>query len=118
MMTGYYDGWEDATMPPVRAKRSGFSLNWAPGAVVRHVSPSSGKLTPIRALKEDPELNEDADYNYIRNRFTLLKRERPFAIPFALATLPVTISSRFFRGQQDRIKLIFHAAGDGIRGKV
>ena len=101
----------------LRAKNAGFALNWAPGAVVRHVSPCSGKLTPIRDYKEDPELSENADYHFIRNRFYLLRKEKAYALPFALATLPATISSRFFRGQKDRIRLIFHAARDGIRGK-
>lgn len=65
----------------LRARRAGWSINWAPGALVRHHAPNADKLTPVLAFTEDPDLNREADYNMLRNRFYLLRRYAPSAFP-------------------------------------
>jgi len=102
----------------LRARRAGFALDWAPGAVVRHKSPNTGDLTPVLAVTEEPDLSPQADYLSIRNRFFLLRKERPWAVPLALITLPLPLSWRMFRGQKDRLRLVIRAALDGVRGRM
>ena len=60
----------------LRARKAGFRLNWAPGALVRHKAPNIGALTPVLAVTDEPDLPPVADYLYVRNRFFLLRRER------------------------------------------
>lgn len=102
----------------LRARKAGFSLNWAPGALVRHKAPNTSILTPVLAVTEEPDLPADADYFYVRNRFFLLRRERPWALPFALVALPLPLSRRMFRGHKDRLRLVIRAAWDGARAKT
>lgn len=102
----------------LRARRAGFRLNWAPGAVVRHKAPNTGALTPVLALTEEPDLPPVADYLSVRNRFFLLRRERARALPFALVALPLPLSRRMFRGQKDRLRLVVRAAWDGVRSRM
>ena len=99
----------------LRARKAGFRLNWAPGALVRHRAPNTGALTPMLAVTEEPDLPPVADYLYVRNRFFLLRRERARALPFALVALPLPLSRRMFRGQKDRLRLVIRAAWDGVR---
>lgn len=102
----------------LRARRAGFSLNWAPGALVRHKAPNTSVLTPVLAVTEEPDLPPSADYLYVRNRFFLLRRERPWALPFAMIALPLPLSRRMFRGQKDRLRLVVRAAMDGARSRM
>lgn len=102
----------------LRALKAGFRLNWAPGALVRHKAPNTGALTPMLAVTEEPDLPPVADYLYVRNRFYLLRRERAWALPFALVALPLPLSRRMFRGQKDRLRLVARAARDGVRSRM
>ncbi len=102
----------------LRARKAGFALNWAPGALVRHQSPHAAELAPVLSMDEEPELSETADYYYVRNRFFLLRRERPWMLPLAMIALPLPLSWRLFRGQKDRLRLVIKAAFDGARGRM
>lgn len=100
----------------LRAKEAGFVLNWAPGSVVSHKSPHSADLTPVMALKDTPELSPYADYLYTRNRFYLLRRERPSGIVFALFGL--VFSHLFFSHKNTSLKRSWGAAMDGIKKRM
>ena len=102
----------------LRAKQAGFKLIWAPGALVRHKGPLTRSLTPVLGVTEEPALTSAADYLYVRNRFYLLKRERPWALPFAMITLPLPLSMRLFRGQSERLSLVLKASRDGAAGRM
>lgn len=102
----------------LRARKAGFRLNWAPGALVRHKAPGAVGLTPMLAVIEEPNLPRLADYLRVRNRFFLLRRERPWALPFALVALPLPLSLRLFRGQKDRLRLVARAAWAGARSRM
>lgn len=98
----------------LRARRAGWSINWAPGALVRHHAPNADKLTPVLAFTEDPDLNREADYTMLRNRFYLLRRYAPFSLPAAFAALPFMLGTRFCRNQKRRLTLLIRAARDGV----
>ncbi len=103
----------------IRAKQAGFNLNWAPGAVVRHIGPVPGRAAPVRTLNpsitESEELPQTADYYNIRNRFYLLKKFQPRSFFFALYTLPLILSTRWFKGQKSRFNNVLKAVSDGIK---
>ncbi|MCQ2445016.1 MAG: glycosyltransferase [Mailhella sp.] len=100
----------------LRARRSGFALNWAPGAIVRRMSRSSEGLTPFLSIVDDPELSPEEDAEFIRARFYLLRRERPFILPFVLLSLP--FSWRTFRSRRGRFGMVLRAALDGACGRI
>jgi GT2 family glycosyltransferase len=103
----------------LRARKAGFRLTWAPGALVRHRAPhQAAGLTPILGVTEEPDLPRAKDYLYIRNRFFLLRRERPWALPVALVSLPFLLSGRLFRGRKKRARLVCRAAWDGASGRM
>ena len=70
------------------------------------------------AVTDEPNLSKLQDYLYVRNRFYLLRRERPFALPFALVALPLPLSRRLFRGQKDRLRLVCRAAWAGVMSRL
>lgn len=97
----------------LRAKKSGWNINWAPGALVRHHAPNADKLTPVLAFTENPELSREADYTTLRNRFYLLRKYSPFGLISAFALLPFVLWSRFCKNQKQRLRLLLHAAYAG-----
>ncbi|MBR4423775.1 MAG: glycosyltransferase family 2 protein [Mailhella sp.] len=109
---GFYEDVEYG----LRARRSGFALNWAPGAIVRRMGCSTANLTPFLSVTDDPELAPKDDMEFIRARFFLLKREHPVAMPFLLALLP--FSWRTFRTRRGRFFMVMRAACDGAAGRV
>jgi GT2 family glycosyltransferase len=102
----------------LRARKAGFRLTWAPGALVRHKAPHQARLTPILAVTDEPDLPKGLDYLFIRNRFFLLRRERPLALPVAMLSLPFLLSGRMFRGRKKRLRLVCRAAWDGVTGRM
>ncbi len=119
---GFYDDrfcffFEDVDYG-LRAKKAGFKLNWAPGSIVKHISPHAETFTPILNLVEAPKLTTLISYFYIRNRFYLLRRENPLGLFTAFISL---FFSCLFR-KKDKIKGIFSfkfgAALDGVRKKM
>lgn len=102
----------------LRAKKAGFTLDWATGSIVKHHAPHSRALTPVLSLTEEPELTAGIHYFYIRNRFYLLRRENPWAIFFALLTLPISSSHKLYKGQKGLFKIIIRAVLDGINRKM
>lgn len=102
----------------LRAKKAGFALNWAPGAVVQHNTVASDCLTPMLAVREEPKLSPASDYMNIRNRFYLLRKYRPWALPLAMVTMPLPLSWRMFRGQKERLRMVLQAAWHGARGRM
>ena len=109
---GFYEDVEYG----LRARRNGFALNWAPGAIVRRMGCSTANLTPFLSVTDDPELTPKDDMEFIRARFFLLKREHPVATPFMLALLP--FSWRTFRTRRGRFFMVMRAARDGAAGRV
>ncbi len=109
---GFYEDVEYG----LRARKAGFALNWAPGAIVRRMDCSTANLTPFLSLTDDPELAPKDDMEFIRARFFLLKREHPIATPFLIAALP--FSWRTFRTRRGRFFKVMQAALDGAAGRV
>lgn len=102
----------------LRARRSGWNINWAPGALVRHRAPNADKLTPVLAFTEDPDLNREADYTMLRNRFYLLRKYAPSGLVPAFARLPFVLGTRFCRNQKQRLRLLIRAALDGATQRM
>lgn len=100
----------------LRARRAGYALNWAPGAIVRRMSCSTAGLTPFLSVTDDPELNPGDDQAFIRARFYLLRRERPLAALLMLLALP--FSWHTFRSRRGRFRMVMRAALDGAAGKL
>ncbi len=102
----------------IRAKKAGFRLNWAPGAIIKHIGPVPGRATPVRTFNQmtvnEKELPQLADYYNIRNRFYLLKTLHPYTFFLSLLTLPLPLSIRWFKGQKSRFNNVLKAAYDGI----
>ena len=102
----------------LRAKRAGWRINWAPGALVRHRAPHADKLTPVLAFTEDPDLSREADYTMLRNRFYLLRKYAPSGLVPAFAGLPFVLGTRFCRNQKQRLRLLLRAARDGATRRM
>lgn len=102
----------------LRAKRAGWNINWAPGALVCHHAPNADKLTPVLAFTEDPDLSREADYTLLRNRFYLLRKYAPAGLLFAFAGLPFVLGTRFCRNQKRRLRLLLRAARDGMAQRM
>lgn len=100
----------------MRAQHAGFSLNWAPGAVVRHTAPDGEALAPVMALTEPQIKAPLEDFYYLRNRFYVLKKLYPSHIPWAFFTL--FFSRKYFRNRKNQVKHTFQAAMQGVRGKL
>ncbi len=98
----------------LRAKKAGFTLNWAPGSIVKHLSPHSETFTPILNLVEAPELNQPTSYYYIRNRFYLLRRENPWGLCTAFISLFFSALFKIRDKSQGIFSLKFKAAMDGV----
>ena len=100
----------------LRARRAGYALNWAPGAIVRRMSCSAAGLTPFLSVTDDPEMDPQDDQAFIRARFYLLRRERPLAALLMLLALP--FSWRTFRSRKGRFFMVLRAAMAGAAGKL
>ncbi len=100
----------------LRARRAGYALNWAPGAIVRRMSCSTEGLTPFLSVTDDPELAPKEDQAFIRARFYLLRRERPLTTFLMLLALP--FSWHTFRSRRGRFFMVMRAALDGATGKL
>ena len=110
--SGFYEDVEYG----LRARKAGYGLNWAPGAMVRRMDCSTAGLTPFLSVTDDPELDPRDDMNFIRARFYLLRRAHPFALPFMLLALP--FSWRTFRSRRGRFFMVMRAALDGAAGRM
>ena len=110
--SGFYEDVEYG----LRARKAGYALNWAPGALVRRMDCSTAGLTPFLSVTDDPELAPRDDMNFIRARFYLLRRAHPFALPFMLLALP--FSWRTFRSRRGRFFMVMRAALDGAAGRM
>lgn len=110
--SGFYEDVEYG----LRARKAGYALNWAPGALVRRMDCSTAGLTPFLSVTDDPELSPKDDMNFIRARFYLLRRAHPFALPFMLLALP--FSWRTFRSRKGRFFMVMRAALDGAAGRM
>ncbi len=103
----------------LRAQKEGYRMNWAPGAMVKHIGPTPGKAAPVRSFNQlaitDNELPQLADYYNIRNRFYLLKKLHPYTFFLSLISLPIPLSIRWFKGQKSRFNNVIKAAIDGIK---
>lgn len=99
------------------ARRAGFALAWAPDSiVVHHEGGSSGARSgsdhgrPIRSRL--------VDYLSVRNRFHLVRKFCPPALPIALFSVPLILANRVCRGQWDRCGLMFRAVRDALAGRM
>lgn len=113
----FYMFYEDVEYG-LRAKKAGFSLNWAPGARVYHHAPNAEQLTPLLNLTEEPELAADVDYLYMRNRFYLLRKQSVLSYFLGIVYIPLLFVSRNFKGQKGRLGLIVNAVMDGLNEKM
>jgi hypothetical protein len=100
----------------IRAKKAGFALNWAPGALVHRAGCDTSSLTPFLDITDDPELSPEDDVKFIRARFYLLRKAHPIALVFMLIALP--FSWRTLRTRRGRRRLVMRAAFEGAQGKM
>lgn len=99
------------------ARRAGFGLAWARDSFILHHEGAStgaqhgnGSKKPLR-----PRL---VDYLAVRNRFHLVRKFRPSALPVALLTLPLILANRVRRGQMARCELMLQAMRDALSGRM
>jgi GT2 family glycosyltransferase len=109
---GFYEDVEYG----IRARKAGYALNWAPGAIVRRMDCSTASLTPFLDITDDPELSPEDDVKFIRARFYLLRKAHPVALFFVLIALP--FSWRTLRNRRGRRRLVMRAAIEGTQGKM
>ncbi len=102
----------------IRAKKNKLKLNWAPGAIVRHIGPVPGRAAPVRSFNnlpiDDKELPQLLDYYNIRNRFYLIKKLYPTTYYLSLITLPLPLSIRWFKGHKSRFNNVIKAVKDAL----
>ena len=110
--SGFYEDVEYG----IRAKKAGFALNWAPGALVHRAGCDASSLTPFLDITDDPELSPEDDVKFIRARFYLLRKAHPVALIFMLIALP--FSWRTLRSRRGRRRIVMRAALEGAKGKM
>lgn len=98
-------------------RRAGFGLAWAPDSVVAH---REGGSSGARSGPDGgrPERSRLVDYLSVRNRFHLVRKHRPAALPVALLALPFILANRLRRGQADRCGLMLKAVFHALTGRL
>ncbi len=113
----FYISYEDIDYG-LRAKKAGFQLVWAPGAIVLHHAPHSEIYTPVLNWAERT-VNDNILYFTVRNRFYMLRREKPMMLCLAFPSLFFSgLFSVFLKRQKNALSLRLKAAMDGILKKM
>lgn len=95
----------------ISLKKAGFNLVWARNSIVHHHDGSSTR-------KQGDGAPAWVDFLILRNRLYFIKKHFPMSVPSAILGYAGVVFNRIRRGQAERLKNIFPAIADALRGKM